>query len=33
LKGTIRERDEALSSTSREIKALRTTIRGKDEAL
>jgi chromosome segregation ATPase len=32
-KGTVRERDEALSSTGQEIKALRATIRDKDEAL
>jgi hypothetical protein len=33
LKGTVRERDEALSGTGREIKALRATVRDKDEAL
>jgi prefoldin subunit 5 len=33
LKGTVRERDEALSSTDREIEALRATVRDKDEAL
>jgi chromosome segregation ATPase len=33
LKGTIRERDEALSGTDREIKTLRATVRDKDEAL
>jgi chromosome segregation ATPase len=33
LKGTVRERDEALSGTDREIKTLRVTIHDKDEAL
>jgi chromosome segregation ATPase len=33
LKGTIRDRDEALSGTDREIEMLRATIRDKDEAL
>jgi septal ring factor EnvC (AmiA/AmiB activator) len=33
LKRTVRERDEALSGTSREIEALRATVRDKDEAL
>jgi chromosome segregation ATPase len=33
LKGTVRERDEALSGTGREIETLRATIRDKDEAL
>jgi chromosome segregation ATPase len=33
LKGTVRERDEALSGTGREIAALRAMIRDKDEAL
>jgi uncharacterized protein (UPF0335 family) len=33
LKGTVRERDEALSGTGREIKMLRATVRDKDEAL
>jgi chromosome segregation ATPase len=33
LKGTVRERDEALSGTGREIKTLRVTVRDKDEAL
>jgi chromosome segregation ATPase len=33
LKGTIRERDEALSSIGQEIKTLRATVRDKDEAL
>jgi chromosome segregation ATPase len=33
LKGTIRERDEALSGTGREIKTLRVTVHDKDEAL
>jgi chromosome segregation ATPase len=33
LKGTVRERDEALSGTGREIGTLRATVRDKDEAL
>jgi chromosome segregation ATPase len=33
LKGTIRERDEALLGTSWEIETLRVTVRDKDEAL
>jgi hypothetical protein len=33
LKGTVRERDEALSGTGREIETLRATVRDKDEAL
>jgi chromosome segregation ATPase len=33
LKGTVRERDEALSGTGREIEALRAAIHDKDEAL
>jgi chromosome segregation ATPase len=33
LKGTVRERDEALSGTGREIEMLRATVRDKDEAL
>jgi chromosome segregation ATPase len=33
LKGTIQERDKALSSTGREIEMLRATIRDKDKAL
>jgi chromosome segregation ATPase len=33
LSGVIRERDEALSCASREIKVLRATIRDKDDAL
>jgi chromosome segregation ATPase len=33
LKGTVRERDEALSGTGQEIEALRATVRDKDEAL
>jgi hypothetical protein len=33
LKGTVQERDEALSGTSREVEVLRATIRDKDEAL
>jgi hypothetical protein len=33
LKGTVRERDKALSDTGREIETLRATIRNKDEAL
>jgi chromosome segregation ATPase len=33
LKEKIRERDEALSGTGREIEALRATVRDKDEAL
>jgi chromosome segregation ATPase len=33
LKGTVRERDEALSGTGREIETLRVTVRDKDEAL
>jgi uncharacterized protein (UPF0335 family) len=33
LKGTVRERNEALSGTGREIEALRATILNKDEAL
>jgi hypothetical protein len=33
LKGTVRERDEALLGTSREIEALRATVRDKDKAL
>jgi benzoyl-CoA reductase/2-hydroxyglutaryl-CoA dehydratase subunit BcrC/BadD/HgdB len=33
LKGTARERDEALSGTDREIETLRATVRDKDEAL
>jgi predicted nucleic acid-binding Zn-ribbon protein len=33
LMGLVRERDEALSGTSREIEALRVMVRDKDEAL
>jgi chromosome segregation ATPase len=33
LKGTVRERDEALSGASREIETLRATVRDKGEAL
>jgi hypothetical protein len=33
LKGTVRERDEALSGTNREIEMLRATVHDKDEAL
>jgi chromosome segregation ATPase len=33
LKGTVQERDEALSGTGREIEMLRATIPDKDEAL
>jgi chromosome segregation ATPase len=33
LKGTVRERDEALSGADREIEVLRATIRDRDEAL
>jgi hypothetical protein len=33
LKGTVRERDEALSGTGQEIETLRVTVRDKDEAL
>jgi hypothetical protein len=33
LKGTVRERDEALSGTGREIEVLRATVLDKDEAL
>jgi chromosome segregation ATPase len=33
LKGTVRERDEALSGTGREIEALRVAVHDKDEAL
>jgi chromosome segregation ATPase len=33
LKGTVRERDEALSGAGREIETLRATIRDKGEAL
>jgi chromosome segregation ATPase len=33
LKGTVRERDEALSGTGREIEALRVTVHDKDEVL
>jgi hypothetical protein len=33
LKGTVRERDEALSGTGREIEVLRATVHDKDEAL
>jgi chromosome segregation ATPase len=33
LKRTVRERDEALSSTGREIETLRAAVRDKDEAL
>jgi chromosome segregation ATPase len=33
LKGTVRERDEALSSIDREIEVLRVAVRDKDEAL
>jgi chromosome segregation ATPase len=33
LKGTVRERDEALSGTGLEIEALRAMVRDKDEAL
>jgi chromosome segregation ATPase len=33
LKGTVRERDEALSSTGREVEALRVAVHDKDEAL
>jgi hypothetical protein len=33
LKGTVRERDESLSGTDREIEVLRATVLDKDEAL
>jgi hypothetical protein len=33
LKGTVRERDEALSGTSWEIETLRATVHDKNEAL
>jgi chromosome segregation ATPase len=33
LKGIVRERDEALSGTGREIETLRATVHDKDEAL
>jgi hypothetical protein len=33
LKGTVRERDEALSGTAREIEVLRAMIHDRDEAL
>jgi hypothetical protein len=33
LKGTVREKDEALSGTGREIEALRVAVHDKDEAL
>jgi hypothetical protein len=33
LKGTVRERDEALSGTGREIEVLRATVHDRDEAL
>jgi chromosome segregation ATPase len=33
LKGTVQERDKALSGTGREIKTLRAAVRDKDEAL
>jgi uncharacterized protein (UPF0335 family) len=33
LKGTVRERDEALSGTGQEIEALRAVVHDKDEAL
>jgi hypothetical protein len=33
LKGAVRERDEALSGTGREIETLRATVHDKDEAL
>jgi chromosome segregation ATPase len=33
LKGTVRERDEALLGTSQEIETLRVMVRDKDEAL
>jgi chromosome segregation ATPase len=33
LRGTIQERDEALSSTGREIETLRVTVCDRDEAL
>jgi hypothetical protein len=33
LKGTVRERDEALLGTDREIEALRAAVHDKDEAL
>jgi chromosome segregation ATPase len=33
LKGTVRERDEALSSAGREIEVLRATVHDRDEAL
>jgi hypothetical protein len=33
LKGTVRERDEALSGTGREIEVLKATVHDKDEAL
>jgi chromosome segregation ATPase len=33
LKGTVRERDEALSGAGREIEALRAVVHDKDEAL
>jgi hypothetical protein len=33
LKGTVRERDEALSGADREVKVLRATVHDRDEAL
>jgi hypothetical protein len=33
LKGTVRERDEALSGTCQEVEVLRATVHDKDEAL
>jgi acyl-CoA reductase-like NAD-dependent aldehyde dehydrogenase len=33
LRGTVRERDEALSDADREIETLRATVRERDEAL
>jgi chromosome segregation ATPase len=33
LKGTVRERDEALSGNGRKIETLRVTVRNNDEAL
>jgi hypothetical protein len=33
LKGTVRERDEALSGTGREIEVLKAAVHDKDEAL
>jgi hypothetical protein len=33
LKGTVRERDEALSGAGREIEGLRATVHDRDEAL